>query len=79
MAPALRALILGSGFAGKGHALALRDAGVDVVGMVGRTADVIARAAAELAIPHASTDWQGALAALRPNIVVIGTPGGAHG
>ena len=78
MAAALRALILGSGFAGKGHALALRDAGVEVVSMVGRTADVVEQVVAELAIPHASTDWQGALDALRPDIVAIGTPGGAH-
>lgn len=78
MAATLRALILGSGFAGKGHALALRDAGAEVVGMVGRTADVVAQVAAELAIPHVSTDWQGALDALRPDIVAIGTPGGAH-
>lgn len=46
-------LILGSGFAGQGHALALRDAGVEVVGMAGRTRDVIETVSATLNIPHA--------------------------
>ena len=78
MPAVLRALILGSGFAGKGHALALRDAGVEVVGLVGRTAGVVEQAATELAIPYAGTDWHGALEGLRPDIVAIGTPGGAH-
>ena len=33
--------MLGSGYAGQGHALALRAAGVEIVGMVGRTAPVV--------------------------------------
>ncbi len=74
----LRALILGSGFAGQGHTKALRDAGVEVVGMVSRTADVVARVAADLNIPYHNTDWEAALTELQPDIVAIGTPGGAH-
>lgn len=74
----LKALILGSGFAGQGHALALRDAGVDVVGMVSRTEAVVKEVAASLSIPYAGTDWPTAVSQLQPDIVAIGTPGGAH-
>jgi predicted dehydrogenase len=74
----LRALILGSGFAGKGHTLALRDAGVVVAGMVSRTPDVVQQVARELDIAYASSNWNAALRDLQPDIVAIGTPGGAH-
>ena len=74
----LRALILGSGFAGQGHALALRAASVEIVGMVSRTREVVEQVAAQMTIPYAGTDWAQALADLQPDIVAIGTPGGAH-
>lgn len=74
----LTGLVHGSGFAGQGHALALRDAGVEIVGMVSRTRAVVEQVAAELAIPYAGTDWAQALTDLQPDIVAIGTPGGAH-
>jgi predicted dehydrogenase len=74
----LRAVVLGAGFAGQGHALALRDAGVDVVGMASRTADVLERVAAQLQIPAHDTDWARMLRASRPDIVAVGTPGGTH-
>ena len=74
----LKALIHGSGFAGQGHAQALRDVDVEVVGMISRTRDVVERVAAEMNIPHAGTDWQEALVDLQPDLVAIGTPGGAH-
>ena len=74
----LRALIQGSGFAGQGHAQALREAGVEIVGMVSRTRDVVERVAAKMEIPHASTEWEPTLDELQPDIVAIGTPGGAH-
>lgn len=78
MSHPLRALILGSGFAGKGHTQALRDAGVEVVGMVSRTPDVVQQVAAELHIAYVSTNWEDALRELQPDIAAIGTPGGAH-
>lgn len=74
----LRSLVLGSGYAGQGHALALRDAGVDIVGMAGRTEHAVRERAAELSIPHAFSDWRQALAELQPDIVAVATPGGAH-
>lgn len=78
MTKKLRALVHGSGFAGKGHAEALRDTGVEVVGMVSRTSEVVTQVAAEMGIPYAGTDWDAALAELKPDLVAIGTPGGAH-
>lgn len=78
MSKSLRALILGSGYAGQGHALALRDAGVEIVGMAGRTRDVVEQVAAALNIPYVFTDWQQALSKLEPDIVAVATPGGVH-
>ena len=54
----LRAMILGAGSAGEGHALALRQAGVEVAAIASRTADVVRRVADELGIPVATTDWR---------------------
>ena len=74
----IRALVLGSGFAGQGHAEALRYCGVEVLGMVSRTQETVEEIANQLNIPYASTNWEQALADLKPNLVAIGTPGGAH-
>jgi predicted dehydrogenase len=78
MSNQLRALIFGSGYAGKGHTEALRYCDVEVVGMVSRTESVVKQVATELGIAYASTDWQQALDELQPDIVAVGTPGGAH-
>ena len=74
----LRALILGSGYAGEGHTLALRRAGVDVTAMAGRTESAVIAAADRLAIPQRGTNWPQMLADLQPDIVAVGTPGGVH-
>lgn len=71
-------LIYGTGFAGKGHAQAFRDAGAEVVGIVGRNSEVVKAVAAELDIAYGGTDWQVALQTCQPDIVSIATPGGAH-
>jgi predicted dehydrogenase len=78
MPHSLRALILGAGYAGQGHALALRLAGVEIAGMASRTAEVGAKIAASLQIPRYSADWRGLLAEIKPDIVAVGTPGGTH-
>lgn len=78
MSEKLRVLIHGSGFAGQGHAEAFRYAGTEVVGIVGRTERVVQDVAKEMSIPYAGTDWEKALADCQPDIVSIGTPGGAH-
>jgi predicted dehydrogenase len=74
----LRALILGSGYAGEGHTLALRRVGVEVVAMASRTESVCREAAARLQIPHAGTNWRQMIADLHPNMVAVATPGGPH-
>ncbi|MEO1960124.1 MAG: Gfo/Idh/MocA family oxidoreductase, partial [Paracoccus sp. (in: a-proteobacteria)] len=71
-------LIFGTGFAGQGHADAFRWAGAEVVGIVGRTPEVVHTVAESKGIPYAGTDWQEALSLCRPDIVSIATPGGAH-
>jgi predicted dehydrogenase len=78
MSNQLRALILGSGYAGEGHTLALRRAGVEVAAMAGRTLAACQATAARLQIPLAGNDYQQMLHDLRPDIVAVGTPGGAH-
>jgi predicted dehydrogenase len=70
----LRALVVGAGFAGEGHTLALRDQGVDIVAICARQPDVVRAVADRLEIAEASTDWREALARLRPDIVCVATP-----
>ncbi|HVG98540.1 MAG TPA: Gfo/Idh/MocA family oxidoreductase [Chloroflexota bacterium] len=71
----LRAVVVGAGFAGEGHTLALRYAGVDVVAICSRTPAVVQAVAARLGVPEASTDWAETLQRVRPEIVAVATPG----
>ena len=74
----LKVLISGTGFAGQGHADAFRAEGSEIVGIVGRTPIVLTEVAKKMSIPYSSTNWEQALADCQPDIVSIGTPGGAH-
>jgi predicted dehydrogenase len=74
----LKVLISGTGFAGQGHTDAFRSVGAEVVGIVGRTESVLKEVASKKGIPYYSLDWQQALKDCQPDIVSIGTPGGAH-
>ncbi|MSP49555.1 MAG: Gfo/Idh/MocA family oxidoreductase [Alphaproteobacteria bacterium] len=74
----LRAIVLGAGSAGEGHSIALQQAGVEVVAIASRTADVVRKVADGLGIPAASTDWRATLAETRPDIVAVATPGDTH-
>lgn len=74
----LKVLIHGTGFAGQGHTAAFRSVGAEVVGIVGRTPSVLKEVADKMAIPYFGTNWQQALKDCQPDIVSIGTPGGAH-
>ena len=76
---ALRAMVVGAGSAGEGHAMALRQAGAEVVAIASRTTAVVGALAARLAIPVASTDWRATLREMRPDIVAVATPGDSHG
>src|SRR5215472_4733908 len=74
----LRVMVLGAGSAGEGHALALRQAGADIVAIASRTAAVVRRVADDLGIPVATIEWRRVLADLRPDIVAVATPGDSH-
>ncbi|MEL7185487.1 MAG: Gfo/Idh/MocA family oxidoreductase [Pseudomonadota bacterium] len=78
MSEKLKVLVHGTGFAGQGHTDAFRNVGTDVVGMVGRTESVLKEVTEKMGIPYSGTDWQQALEECQPDIVSIGTPGGAH-
>jgi len=78
MSKALKVLVHGTGFAGQGHAEAFRDAGAEIVGIVGRTQSVVKKVSQEMNIPYAGMDWAQALLDCKPDIVSIATPGGAH-
>jgi predicted dehydrogenase len=71
----LRAVVIGAGFAGEGHTVALRHAGVDVVAICARQPVVVRAVADRLHIAEASVDWERTLRERRPDIVALGTPG----
>ena len=73
----LRAIVIGTGWAGEGHTRALQTAGVEVVALCGRTPEWTRALADELGVP-AHLDWRAALDELHPDIVAIATPGAAH-
>ena len=75
----LRAIVVGAGSAGEGHAMALQQAGVEVVAIASRTKTVVEALAARLGIREASTDWRATLARVAPDIVAVATPGDTHG
>lgn len=78
MSQILKVLVCGTGYAGQGHTAAFRDAGAEVIGIVGRNESVARSVADKIDVPFAGTDWQKALDDYRPDIVSIATPGGAH-
>ena len=78
MGERLKVLVHGTGFAGQGHAEAFSSVGAEIVGMVGRTESVVRKVTKDMSIPYAGMDWEQALIDCQPDIVSIGTPGGAH-
>jgi len=79
MGPALTAVVIGAGFAGEGHTLALRHCGVEVAAICARNPEVVRTVADRLGVPQASTDWRATLRQVRPSIVCIGTPAALRG
>ncbi|HEU5087536.1 MAG TPA: Gfo/Idh/MocA family oxidoreductase [Roseiflexaceae bacterium] len=75
---ALRAVVVGAGWAGEGHTLALRNAGVDVVALCGRSPEPTRARAGQLEVPLVRFDWRAAIEELQPEIVSIATPGPTH-
>ncbi len=74
----LRGMVIGAGFAGEGHTVALQYAGVEVAAICSRTPEVVAELTARLGVERASTDWRRTLETERPNIVAVATPAAAH-
>ena len=74
----LRAVVIGAGWASEGHTVALRDAGVEVVALCGRTPEPTQQRAAQLGIADVRLDWRAAVDELRPDIVSIATPAAPH-
>lgn len=75
---ALRAIVIGTGWAAEGHAQALCAAGVAVAAICGRSQDRAEALAARLGISLVRLNWRSALSELKPDIVAIATPGAAH-
>jgi predicted dehydrogenase len=74
----IRAVVIGAGWAGEGHIIGLRDAGVEVVALFGRTPEPAYQRAADLGIRDVRFDWRAGLEELRPEIVSIATPADSH-
>lgn len=74
-----RAVVIGAGFAGEGHARALRHSGVAVSAICARQPRVVRAVADRLGIPEASTDWHRTLERTRPDIVALATPASLRG
>jgi predicted dehydrogenase len=72
-------VVVGAGWAGEGHTLALRHAGVDVVAICARRPEAARALAARLGVAASSGDWRAALDAHQPDIVALATPGGLRG
>lgn len=76
--PAIRALVVGTGFGCRIQVPALRGAGFEVVGLVGTDADRTAQRAASNDVPRAFTDLQGAIATTGAEVVAVSTPPHTH-
>lgn len=74
----LRAIVVGAGFAGEGHTIALRESGVSVEAICARTPSAVQAMAEKLCVPRASVNWRQTLAELKPDVVAVATPAGAH-
>ncbi len=70
----LRAIVIGAGWAGEGHVIGLRDAGVEVAALCGRTPEPAYKRADQLGIAQVRFDWRVAIEEFHPDIVTIATP-----
>jgi predicted dehydrogenase len=72
------AVVVGTGFGSRIHVPALRNAGFDVVALVGRDAERTERRALRLGVPNACTALADALALPGADAVTIATPPDTH-
>ena len=64
---AMRAIVIGAGSAGEGHVVGLREAGVEVVAMCGRTPEPAYAMAKQLGVEEVRFDWREAIEEYRPD------------
>lgn len=74
----LRAAVVGTGFIGPVHVEALRRNGIEVVGIVGATAESAQRRAEQLKVPAGFGSIEELLAATDPDCIHITTPNHLH-
>lgn len=70
----LQAVVIGAGWAGEGHTLALQHNGVHVQAICARDKETIEAVAKRLDVPEGSVDWRATLETVRPDIVSLATP-----
>jgi predicted dehydrogenase len=70
----LQAVVVGAGWAGEGHTLALQHNEVHVQAICARDKETIEAVAKRLEVPEGSTDWRTTLETVRPDIVALATP-----
>lgn len=75
---ALRAVVVGTGFGCRVHVPALRAAGFDVVGLVGRDTARLARRAQTCEVSRTFTDLDDAISQTRAAVVTIASPPHTH-
>ncbi|HVW41986.1 MAG TPA: Gfo/Idh/MocA family oxidoreductase [Amycolatopsis sp.] len=73
----MTAVVAGTAFGARIHVRALRAAGIDVLGLVGRDPERTAHKAERAGVPRAFTDLRPALE-LTPDLVVVATPPASH-
>ena len=73
-----RAIVVGTGFGCRVHLPALRAAGFEVVGLVGRDRERTARRAEKLSVPHTFTDLDEAITRTGAQVVTVATPPNTH-
>jgi predicted dehydrogenase len=65
----LTGIVIGTGWSGEGYATALRQAGVTVVVLCGRSLEPASAMGARLAIADVRTDWRAAAEDPRPDVL----------
>lgn len=78
MNDALSGVVVGTGFGILTHARAMRRAGIEVTGLVGRNPEKTRERAEKVGIPHAFTSLEEALALPGVDLVTVATPPHTH-
>lgn len=78
MADTLKGVVVGTGFGILTHVRAMRRAGIEVAGLVGRDPQKTRERAEKVGIPHATTSLDEALALSGVDLVAVATPPHTH-